>query len=120
MSSHCGRSSSGPKPMACFLSRHAVATARPDEPWAHDIWADGSPYVAAARTADVLLGQFLDALSRERKLDDSLLVLLSDGQAGSGWHPVQSVESALAPVVFVGPGSQQAACCRMRRPATLR
>nr|WP_052478280.1 sulfatase-like hydrolase/transferase [Kibdelosporangium sp. MJ126-NF4]CEL17377.1 hypothetical protein [Kibdelosporangium sp. MJ126-NF4] len=81
-----------------------VADARDGQPWAQDIWADGSPYIDAARTADRLLGEFVAGLERAGKLHDTLLVLLSDGQAVSGWHPVQAEDSGLAPLVFVGPG----------------
>ncbi|MGW0250649.1 sulfatase-like hydrolase/transferase [Nocardia goodfellowii] len=81
-----------------------VADARGGEPWARDIWAPGSPYIDALRSADRLLGEFLDWLERGNRLDDTIVVLLSDGQASTGWHPVQSEESALAPVIFAGPG----------------
>ncbi len=81
-----------------------VAGAPAGEPWARDIYAKGSPYPAVVRTADALLGTFLDGLERLGMVDDTLLVLLSDGQSRFGWHPVQAEDSWRTPLVFAGPG----------------
>lgn len=76
-------------------------------PWANNIWADGSPYIKAAQNADRLLGEFVAELKRMNKWDDTLLVLLTDGQASTGWHPAQNEESWRIPLAFVGPGVAQ-------------
>ena len=53
-----------------------------DVPWRRDIWGQGSPYVAALRNADRLLGEFVAALQEMDKWDDTLLVVMADhGQA---------------------------------------
>ncbi|MDX2242169.1 MAG: sulfatase-like hydrolase/transferase [Leptolyngbyaceae cyanobacterium bins.302] len=75
-----------------------------NQPWAENIWADGSPYIKAAQNADRLLGEFVAALKRLGQWDDTLLVLLSDGQASTGWHPIQNEESWRIPLAFIGPG----------------
>jgi Sulfatase len=75
-----------------------------NEPWAENIWADGSPYERAAKNADRLLGEFVAELRRTGKWDDTLLVLLTDGQASTGWHPVQNEESWRIPLAFIGSG----------------
>lgn len=75
-----------------------------NEPWAENIWAENSPYIKAAQNADRLLGEFVAQLKRMGKWDDTLLVLLTDGQASTGWHPIQNEESWRIPLVFVGPG----------------
>lgn len=75
-----------------------------NEPWAENIWATGSPYIKAAQNADRLLGEFVTQLKRMGKWEDTLLVLLTDGQASTGWHPIQNEESWRIPLAFVGPG----------------
>ncbi|MFM9368435.1 sulfatase-like hydrolase/transferase [Streptomyces sp. Da 82-17] len=80
-----------------------VANAPASEPWARDIYAHGSPYPAVVRRADALLGTFLDGLGQLGMLDDTLLVLLADGQSRLGWHPVQAEDSWRTPLVFAGP-----------------
>ncbi|MGG6265498.1 sulfatase-like hydrolase/transferase [Leptolyngbya sp. AN10] len=78
-----------------------------NEPWANNIWADGSPYIKAAQNADRLLGEFVAELKRMDKWNDTLLVLLTDGQASTGWHPIQNEESWRIPLAFIGPGIAQ-------------
>jgi Sulfatase len=78
-----------------------------NEPWAENIWANGSPYIKAAQNADRLLGEFVAELKRIGKWDDTLLVLLTDGQASTGWHPIQNEETWRIPLAFVGPGVAQ-------------
>ncbi|GAP98002.1 hypothetical protein NIES2104_45550 [Leptolyngbya sp. NIES-2104] len=78
-----------------------------NEPWAENIWANGSPYIKAAQNADRLLGEFVAELKRMGKWDDTLLVLLTDGQASTGWHPIQNEESWRIPLAFVGTGVAQ-------------
>jgi len=76
-----------------------------DVPWRHDIWADGSPYIAAAHNADRLLGEFVNALKAMNKWDQTILVVTADhGQSNSGWHPLLPEDSWITPLVFVGPG----------------
>jgi hypothetical protein len=69
-----------------------------------DIYAPGSPYPQQVRNADRLLGLFVQTLKALDKYDDTLLVLLSDGNAQSGWHPIHTADSQRIPLVFVGPG----------------
>lgn len=83
---------------------YLVATTTEPVPWRRNIWARGSPYIEKAREADRLLGEFLAGLERLGKREGTLLVLVSDGQADAGWHPVLSEESWRIPLVFVGPG----------------
>jgi hypothetical protein len=74
-------------------------------PWRRNIWAEGSPYVAAARNADQLVGQFVQRLEKTAKMADTLLVLTADhGNAPSGAHPPNCEEAWITPLVFVGPG----------------
>jgi hypothetical protein len=75
-----------------------------NEPWAENIWANGSPYIKAAENADRLLGEFVAELKQMGKWEDTLLVLLTDGQASTGWHPIQNEESWRIPLAFVGAG----------------
>lgn len=78
-----------------------------NEPWAENIWAKGSPYIEAAQNADRLLGEFVAELKKMGKWDDTLLVLLTDGQASTGWHPIQNEESWRIPLAFIGSGVAQ-------------
>jgi len=79
-----------------------------DVPWRHNIWGEGSPYVACAREADRLLGEFVQKLKEMGKWDDTLLVVTADhGQANTGWHPLLPEDSWVTPLVFVGPGIAQ-------------
>ncbi len=81
-----------------------VANARGGEPWAGNIYGEGSPYPGVVRRADALLGVFLDGLDSMGMADDTLLVVLADGQSAFGWHPVQAEDSWRLPLVFAGPG----------------
>lgn len=74
-------------------------------PWRRNIWGDGSPYVAAARNADQLLGRFVERLQAMHKRTDTLLIVTADhGNAPTGGHPPLCEESWITPLVFVGPG----------------
>jgi hypothetical protein len=76
-----------------------------DVPWRRNIWAEGSPYVAAARNADRLLGHFCERLEQMQKKDDTLLVLTADhGNAPTGGHPPMCEDGWITPLVFIGPG----------------
>lgn len=79
---------------------YLVATTTEPVPWRRNIWAEGSPYIERAREADWLLGEFLAGLERMGKREGTLLVLLSDGQADVGWHPVLSEESWRIPLII--------------------
>ncbi|MBN1344269.1 MAG: sulfatase-like hydrolase/transferase [Phycisphaerae bacterium] len=83
----------------------ACAKVTEDVPWRGNIWGEGSPYVAALRKADGLLAEFVGALKRMGKWDDTLLVVMADhGQASGGWHPPMQEEGWLLPLILVGPG----------------
>jgi len=74
-------------------------------PWRRNIWAEGSPYVAAARNADRLVGQFAQRLEQMHKRSDTLLVVAADhGNAPTGAHPPLCEEGWTTPLVFAGPG----------------
>lgn len=78
---------------------------RKEMPGRRDIWAEGSPYVAAVREADRLLGELLQALRDRGELDSTLIVVTADhGQASTGGHPALSPEGWEVPSVFAGPG----------------
>jgi len=84
---------------------YACSVAQGDEPYKKNIWGKGSPYIEKAKEADRLLGRFVNALKKMNKYDDTLLVVTADhGQASTGWHPPHLAESAITPLVFVGPG----------------
>jgi hypothetical protein len=73
--------------------------------WRRDIWADGSPYVAAAREADSLLARLIAGLKRLGKWEDTLLVVTADhGNAPTGAHPRVCEDAWITPLWFVGPG----------------
>jgi len=75
------------------------------KPFRKNIWGLGSPYVEKAKEADRLLGEFVNALKDLGLYQDTLLIVASDhGQAKEGWHPPDEPESAITPLVFVGPG----------------
>ncbi|MEI6035471.1 MAG: alkaline phosphatase family protein [Verrucomicrobiae bacterium] len=82
----------------CHLEEKAV-------PWRQNIWGEGSPYVAAARHADQLLGDLISGLKAMGKWDGTLLVVTSDhGNARTGAHPITEEESRLCPLAIAGPG----------------
>ena len=84
-----------------------------DVPWRRNIWGEGSPYVAAARHADKLLGDFIAALKAAGKWDDTLLVVTSDhGNARTGAHPITDEESRLCPLAIAGPGIRPGAAIK--------
>lgn len=79
-------------------------------PWRRDIWAEGSPYVAAARHADELLGEFIAGMKAMGKWDGTLLVVTSDhGNARTGAHPITEEDSRMSPLVITGPGIRRGA-----------
>lgn len=69
-----------------------------------DIYSKDSPYLDYIKNADRLLGVFVQELKAMGKFEDSLLVLLSDGNARSGWHPIQASDSQRIPLAFIGAG----------------
>jgi hypothetical protein len=76
-----------------------------DVPWKQNIWAEGSPYAAAALHADELLGEFIAGMKAMGKWDGTLLVVTSDhGNARTGAHPITEEDSRLSPLVITGPG----------------
>lgn len=83
--------------------RSTEETAR--APWKNNIWGEGSHYIQAARKADALLGQFVDALKDMGKWSDTLLIVTADhGQADTGYHPIDDEDSSITPLLFIGPG----------------
>jgi Sulfatase len=84
-----------------------VANQTEDVSWRGNIWAEGSPYPEKAREADRLLGYFVEELKKMNKWEDTLFIVLSDGNASSGWHPIFSAEAERIPLLFIGPGIAQ-------------
>jgi hypothetical protein len=77
----------------------------PSVPWRRNIWAQGSPYRAAALRADEYLGTFVDALKALGIRDQTVLFVTSDhGQADEGWHPFDNEDAWAMPLVVTGPG----------------
>jgi len=81
-----------------------VGFTRENVPWRGDAYGEGSPYRASVRRADALLGRFVDELKRIDKYEDTLLVLMPDGAARSGWHGPQQEDSWRLPFALRGPG----------------
>ncbi|HWQ55394.1 MAG TPA: sulfatase-like hydrolase/transferase [Bryobacteraceae bacterium] len=74
-------------------------------PWHRNIWAEGSPYRAAAARADEYLGQFLHELDVLGLRDKTALFVTSDhGQSDHGWHPFDDEDSWSMPLIVAGPG----------------
>ena len=77
----------------------------PSLPYYHNIWGAGSPYIKAAKNADMLVGRFVAELKKMNKWDDTLLIVTADhGQAYCGWHPLLQEEGWVCPMIMVGPG----------------
>lgn len=75
-----------------------------DDPWAQDIFAEGSPYGYAIREADKQIARLQAFLQARGKLESTLFVLVGDGQSRHGWHLDLDPESARTPIIFYGPG----------------
>ncbi len=74
-------------------------------PWRHNIWAEGSPYRAAALKADEYLGKFVGELRSLGILDKTVLFVTADhGQDDAGWHPPEAEDAWAMPLVIAGPG----------------
>ena len=77
----------------------------PSTAWRHNIWAEGSPYRAAASKADEYLGNFVNELRRLGILDKTVLFVTADhGQDDAGWHPPDAEDAWAMPLVMTGPG----------------
>ena len=75
-----------------------------DQPWAQDIFHPSAPYRAALEKADRQIGRLLDFLQARGQLDDTLFVVMGDGQSPHGWHLTLDEEAARTPIIFAGPG----------------
>ena len=77
----------------------------PSVPWHRNIWAEGSPYRAAAARADEYLGQFLHELDALGLRDMTALFVTADhGQSDHGWHPFDDEDGWSMPLIVAGPG----------------
>jgi len=75
-----------------------------DDPWAQNVFHPESPFGQAVREADRQIGRLLAFLQQRGKLDDTLFVIMGDGQSVHGWHLTLDEQAALTPVIFAGPG----------------
>ena len=75
--------------------------------WSQDIFAEDSPYEEALKTADAEIGRLLDFLGEKEELDDTLIILLGDGQSRHGWHLTLDADSETTPLIIAGPGVRQ-------------
>lgn len=75
-----------------------------DDPWAQDVFHPDSPFGRAIRNADQQVGRLLDFLQQRGQRDDTLFVIMGDGQSAHGWHLTLDEQAALTPVIFAGPG----------------
>lgn len=82
----------------------AVLNAPDDAPYQANIWAEGSPYIAAAREADRQLGRFVDRMQALGRWESTLFIFMADGQGNAGWHLPMDEDSWRTPMLFVGPG----------------
>ena len=74
------------------------------QPWALDIFHPDAPYRATLEKADRQIGRLLDFLEAREQLQDTLFVVMGDGQSPHGWHLTLDEEAALTPIIFAGPG----------------
>lgn len=75
-----------------------------DDPWAQNILHPDSPYGGALREADRQIGRLTAFLDARDQLDDTLFVVMGDGQSPGGWHLTLDEQAALTPIIFAGPG----------------
>lgn len=75
-----------------------------DDPWAQNVFHPSSPFGQALKTADREIGRLIAFLSGRNQLDDTLFVVMGDGQSPKGWHLTLDEQSALTPIIFAGPG----------------
>ena len=78
-----------------------------DDPWAQDIFHPDSPYARAIRQADEQVGRLAAFLAERGQLDDTLFIVMGDGQSPHGWHLTLDEQAALTPIIFAGPGVGQ-------------
>ncbi|HBG41712.1 MAG TPA: hypothetical protein DDZ96_08700 [Porphyromonadaceae bacterium] len=76
-----------------------------DSPYYNNIFAKGSPYVAAIENADIQLGRFIHYLKESGKWDETVLIITSDhGQSNIGWHALFDENAWRTPLLFIGAG----------------
>jgi hypothetical protein len=89
------------------LGWSARASFRPvgNEPWAHNVWVEGSPYLKTAQEVDLLVGEFVAWLKQEGFWEKTLIFLTADhGISEVGRHPYWDPDSAESPLIILGPG----------------
>lgn len=74
------------------------------DPWAQNIFHPKGPYAAAASEANAQIKRLRDYLRKKDKLENTLFIIMGDGQSPHGWHLTLDPESALTPIIFSGPG----------------
>jgi hypothetical protein len=76
-----------------------------DVPWRSNIWAKDSPYCLKISEADSLLGIFIAGLKNLGVLDKTVILVMGDhGQADTGWHPLEIINSSMTTIVLWGAG----------------
>lgn len=77
----------------------------------YNVPGNGSPtYEEAVRYADTALGEFVDALEREGRLKDTLLVITSDESSreySKSTEQIKDLDNNHIPLVIIPPGSRQ-------------
>jgi arylsulfatase A-like enzyme len=76
-----------------------------DKPWYRDIWQPESPYIAACKKNDRLLGELVKYLEDTDRMDKSVIIVMGDhGQARGGGHPPYEEGSSVTPMLILGQG----------------
>ena len=76
-----------------------------DKPWYHNIWQPESPYIAACKKNDKLLGELVKYLEDTGRMDKSVIIVMGDhGQAKGGGHPPYERAAVLHRCLYLGRG----------------
>ena len=76
-----------------------------DKPWYHNIWHPESPYIAACKKNDRLLGELVKYLEDTGRMDKSVIIVMGDhGQAKTGGHPPYEEGGSVTPMLIFGQG----------------
>ena len=76
-----------------------------DKPWYHNIWQQDSPYIAACKKNDRLLGELVKYLEDTDRMAKTVIIVMGDhGQAKKGGHPPYEQGSSATPMLIFGQG----------------
>jgi hypothetical protein len=74
-----------------------------DKPWYGNIWHPESPYIAACKKNDRLLGELVKYLEDSGRMEKSVIIVMGDhGQAKGGGHPPYEEGSNVTPMLIFG------------------